>query len=479
MSFFGVLIFFVIIIVILTSNKTGQVRKNNLVRSSIKIEEEYLKSENEIVEDIIKAELQKNNYNGKSIVEVERKKFRVTTIFSVLNFILISLVFFHLPIYWYLLEIVNIAVYMTFIKRYNIIKYLKREIKARPDDNISDIISSVLTSGVVNKNKVVLKEIVTISIAFILPLIIFIKPITFYEKSDDGYYLRFYTTGLIHSSEITIPEAHKNNKVVGIRGDVFANIRYVKRINLPNSINTIRGKAFENDSKLEEISLPENLTYLGGGAFRNCKSLKSITIPSGVTVINGGTFENCTSLEQINLHDEITEIHGETFKNCKSLVSIKLPTKITEIKGNTFENCTSIKNIDIPDGVTRIGGHAFYGCTSLESVAIPTSLKEIGSSAFRMCNSLLGIMLPKGTKVKENSFKESPTKVIFVNVDGEEVVEENDDPATNLNKIVDNLTNNVITNNENITNITNARNTTNENGIKKQPLLVNPIPIQK
>ena len=96
-----------------------------------------------------------------------------------------------------------------------------------------------------------------------------------------------------------------------------------------------------------------------------------------------------------------------------------------------------------------------------------------------MCNSLLGIMLPKGTKVKENSFKESPTKVIFVNVDGEEVVEENDDPATNLNKIVDNLTNNVITNNENITNITNARNTTNENGIKKQPLLVNPIPIQK
>ena len=47
---------------------------------------------------------------------------------------------------------------MIFIKRYNIIKYLKREIKARPDDNISDIISSVLTSGVVNKNKVVLKR---------------------------------------------------------------------------------------------------------------------------------------------------------------------------------------------------------------------------------------------------------------------------------------------------------------------------------
>ncbi len=96
-----------------------------------------------------------------------------------------------------------------------------------------------------------------------------------------------------------------------------------------------------------------------------------------------------------------------------------------------------------------------------------------------MCNSLLGIMLPKGTKVKENSFKESPTKVIFVNVDGEEVVEENDDPATNLNKIVDNLTNNVITNNENITNITNARNTTNENGIKKQPLLVNQYQYKK
>lgn len=410
---------------------------------NINIEKEYLKSENEIIKDIINSELEKNKYDGNNIAEVEKKRFKVTIIFSILNFIFVALLFFHLPLYVYLLEVINIIFYITFTNRYNTVKYLEREIKARPDDDISNIVSSILASGTVGKTKKIIKETVIILASTLIPLIIFIKPITFYEKNEDGYYLRFYTTGIIQSKEITIPETYKGKDVVGIRGDVFANIHNVQKINLPNTIKTIRGKAFKNDTSLKEIELPDNLTYLGGSAFKNCTSLKSITIPQGVTVINGNTFENCDNLSTINLHDNISEIHGETFVNCKSLVSIKLPSKITEVRGNTFENCRSLKSIDIPDGVTRIGGHAFYGCSSLSNVTVPSTVEEIGSSAFRLCTSLKSIKIPRSASVKENAFKESPTKVLKYNTDGSSFIDDDESKGTNTIK---NTTTNSITN---------------------------------
>ncbi len=444
-----------------SNNVINSTNMNSTIGDNIEIEKEYLKREDEIIEDIIKSELQKNKYDGKNIVEVEKKRFKVTIIFSILNFIFISLIFFHLPIYWYLLEIVNIVFFVVFTRRYDTIEYLKRELKARPDDDISNIISSILASGTANKGKTITKAITVILVSFVLPLIIFIKPMTFYEKNEDGYYVRFYTTGLIRSKEITISEKYKGENVVGIRGNVFANIKFVKKINLPDSINVIRGKAFENDVALEEINLPENLTYLGGGTFKGCTSLESITIPKGVTVINGNTFEDCKSLKKINLHDGITEIHGETFINCKSLVNIELPSKITEIRGNTFENCESLESINIPNGVTRIGGHAFYGCISLKNVSIPATLKEIGSSAFRRCYSLESIKIPYGTSVKENSFKESPTKVTKYSSN------ENTDADDNKNEKTNTITNSV-------TNSTTNKNTNNTNSITflKKPKVI-------
>lgn len=349
-------------------------------------------SEEALVEEFINRELQKAGINKNANLippEILKKRILLTIIFSILLFLFVSSIFFHLAFHILILSIAILFIIYLSIKKYDLIKYLKKEIKSRPSEKISNIVMSKKMEFVEDKSKTLLAT--TVVIAVVLPLIIFMKPRIFYEKVDNGYTVRFYTYGLTNFTSATIPETYNNEKVVSIRGDVFSNMYFLKEISLPNTITEIRGQAFKNDIKLERINIPNKLEYLGGGAFYNCSSIKSIELP-----------------------ETLTYIGGEAFSRAKSLQNINIPSKITQIRGNTFEYCTSLVNIEIPDSVVRIGGHAFYGCSSLARVIISedSQLNEIGSSAFRQCPNLYDIEIPEDTIVNERAFKESPTEVL-------------------------------------------------------------------
>ena len=227
------LIILIILIIYFANNKKKQTQPQTqqiVENQEAIIEPEYLKSENQIIEDIINQELQRNNYDGNDIKAVERKRLRLTIIFSILNFIFVALIFFHLPKYVYLLEVVNVFIYLSFMKKYNTVQYIKKELKARPDDEISDIVSSIIAGGTVNKNKKFIVSISCVVISTLLPLLIFINPIIFYEPYEDGYSVRFYATGLTNSKTITIPEEHNGKPVLGVRGDAFANISSLEEV---------------------------------------------------------------------------------------------------------------------------------------------------------------------------------------------------------------------------------------------------------
>ena len=318
--------------------------------------------------------------------ELIKRKNVFNIIFSVLIFVYISLIFFHFPLITYIIGIIILFILLKLTKKYNLLNYLKKEIKSRPGEKISNIIMNTKVSLVKDNSKII--KIVFMLVAVIIPLIIFYEPRIMYEKTTGGYAVRFYTFGLTNYKTATIPETYKNEKVIELRGNTFSNMPFLERVNLPDSIKEIRGQAFKNDRKLSIVNIPSSLEYLGGGAFYNCTSITEITLP-----------------------DTLTELGGEAFYNASSLRYIKLSENLTEIKGNTFEECTSLTSIVIPDKVTRIGAHAFYHNTSLSSVTITrnSKLTEIGSSAFRQCPSLQSIMYPCETSVNERAFKESPT----------------------------------------------------------------------
>ena len=346
-----------------------------------------------MLEQFIRRELVKAGIDEKSNLipsEIAKRKNILNIIFSILIFVYISLIFFHFPISTYVIGLVFVLIFLLYPRKYNLMLYLKKQIKARPGEKISNIIMNTKNTFVVNDiNK---KFIIYILAAFILPLVIFSTPKIIYEKVDGGYAVRYYIFGLTNFKTATIPETHNNKKVVSLRGNTFSNMFFLESVDLPNSIKEIRGQAFKNCFKLVNVELPKELEYLGGGAFYNDISIKEIDLP-----------------------DTLTYLGGEAFYNASSLKRIKLSQNLTEIRGNTFEGCTSLKSIIIPDSVTRIGGHAFYENSSLTEVIISenSKLSEIGSSAFRKCDSLKKITIPSTTSVNSRAFKESPTQISY------------------------------------------------------------------
>jgi len=336
--------------------------------------------------ELIKAGIDKDSKLIPSDILKRRKILNI--IFCVLVFLLVCLVFFHFPIFTYIAGIVILICAFKLTRMYNLMSYLKKQLKSRPSEKISNIVMSLKESLVPDSSKKIF--IPGIIIAIILPLIIFIKPIIIYEKVDSGYAVRYYIFGVTNFTTATIPQTHNNENVISLRGNTFSNMPFLKEVTLPDTITEIRGQAFKNNKALKSVKLPNNLTYLGGGAFYGCSSLESIEIP-----------------------DSVTYIGGEAFYKATKLKSVKLPESLTEIRGNTFEYCRSLESISIPDNVTRIGGHAFYGNSSLSSVTISenSKLTEIGSSAFRLCHKLYEIIIPDGVYVNERAFKESPTEI--------------------------------------------------------------------
>ena len=330
----------------------------------------FAMSEEDCVEGFIKREMQRAGITEEQNLIPEdmlRRKNILNAILAVLLFVYISLFFFHFPMKTYVIGLLILVVYAFLTSRYQLIKYLKKEIRSRSQEKISNIVMNVKASMVPDYSKKLKWALIAVAVAG--SLLLFSKPRIFYEHADDGYYVRFYVYGLTNMATATIPDTYQGEKVVGLRGNTFSNMPFLTEVTLPDSITEIRGQAFKNCRSLERVTLPKNLTYLGGEAFYRCSSLEEVNLPAG----------------------------------------------LTEIRGNTFEECSSLLRIEIPDNVTRIGGHAFYGNTSLEEVVISpdSKLQQIGSSAFRCCDSLREITLPRGVSVNERAFKETPVRIDY------------------------------------------------------------------
>lgn len=364
--------------------------KSNIVKPS-DFDPIYSKTEDEILETVIKQEMSKSkiDINSELIPKNALKRKNIMfIILSLLTFLFLSMIFFHVGFIFWIIAIIIIFIFYKKSKSYDLIKFLKREIKSRPGEEISNIVMNVKLSFVKDNSKNVL--LIGLILSVFLTSVVYFNPHILYETTGDGYTVRFYTIGLTNITSVKIPEKHNEKNVVGVRGQVFKNMYMLRSVALPDTITEIRGQAFENDILLNKINIPSNLVYLGGSAFKNCKNLKEITLPNSLTTLGGETFKNAVSLEKVTLSNNLKEI-----------------------RGNTFENAKKLKEITIPDTITRIGGHAFYGCTSLRSVKLTenSKLEEIGSSAFRLCDSLEEITLPENTDVNYRAFKESPTKV--------------------------------------------------------------------
>ena len=369
------------------------------------------------IDSVLDKKLTEANIDMKSNLipsEALKKLNILQSIFALLLFFYVSIIFFHFPDVTYLIGFIILVVLFILSLRFNFKKYLVKQIKSRPSEKISNIIMNTKTSLVTNTSKRFL--LVSSLIAVALPLFIFRNPRIFYEKLDDGYAVRFYAFGLTNMKTAKIPETHNGKKVISLRGNTFSNMKKLTEINLPDSIIEIRGQAFKGLKNLETITLPENLEYLGGGAFQDCTSLKSIEIPSNVKEIHGDTFNGDYSLKTVTLNEGLERIGGSAFENCDSLETITMPSTLKEIGGSAFKYSSSLREVNLNDGLETIDGAAFSDCTSLEEIIIPDTVTSIGGESFMNNTNLESVILSNNiTEIRGNTFEEtSSLKTIII-----------------------------------------------------------------
>lgn len=393
----------------------------------------FLKSEDEILNGIISRECEKAGFDTSkhTLAQFEKKKMTATYISAPINLI-IFIIFrtFHYSLWIALVLIfINFLIWNKFQKSDTLV-FLKREIKMRSREKFSDVIAPLLYDKCNDKKWI--RRILMLAFTVVLPVAMFLTPHVFYEDTDDGVHVRFYTEGFINNTELVIPETIDGKPVTGIRGDVFRRTA-LEKVTLPNSIKIIRGHAFDGCEDLKEINLPTNLKSLGAYAFNECRLLERVEFPKELTYIGGYAFNGCWQLHINDLPQQMDSIGGYAFNYCKNIYEITLPKNITEIHAYCFSS-TSIKTITIPATVERIGEQAFsysslekvnfekgsklrrigsraFFQTRLTEIVIPPSVEEIRGSAFRSCFKLETAKIPKGCEVADKAFKDSPTKI--------------------------------------------------------------------
>ena len=333
----------------------------------------YYSTEELYVKKLVNEEMKKNNNSfSKTLPSIEIRKSIMTIIYGLLFILFMTLyAFYHVFIVgFFFLYIILTIIYIVQLLKYNLKAYILKDVKARPDEKISNIVASTLSGASNSRFIFIVCRIIILIICFMIPLHCFKEAHMIYEKQGNDYVIRYYTLGLYgQDDKLVIPSKYKGKKVVGIRGDVFKNINGLYEVVLPDTLEEIRGGAFKNCYNLEKINIPKSVKRIGGEAFYGCEYLKEIELPEGLDEIHGSTFEECRSLESVN----------------------------------------------IPDSVTRIGGHAFRSCGNLKEVKLTekSQLREIGSSAFRECYELNEITLPMGVSIDVRSFKDSPTIIKY------------------------------------------------------------------
>ena len=184
-------------------------------------------------------------------------------------------------------------------------------------------------------------------------------------------------------------------------------------IQLNEGLTSIGDYAFSNIRYLREMELPDSLLTLGKAAFSST-SLESMTIPSKVTVIPDSLFEECFSLETVILPEGITEIGEYAFYHLYEMTSIQLPSTLKTIGAYAFAMLGNdayyegeSSYINIPDSVEYIGEYAFAYSKSLTFCKLPNSITKIEPYTFCQCG-LESIRILEGvTEIGEGAFREN------------------------------------------------------------------------
>ena len=247
------------------------------------------------------------------------------------------------------------------------------------------------------------------------------------NKTLDGYVVSgYYGT----DNEVIVPSSYDGYPVTGIMTYAFNGNQVIKKVTLPDTIETIEQNAFSNSS-ISEINIPESVTTVKDAAFYYCENLRSVILHKTLKTIGDYAFANTTlvytdkidisSWNKYAFDDNLVYIHKgldlskiikkDNFEyyldQTASILNyigdsniVVIPSEIDGVIINKIENSAFMKNTDLEEvsinnNIIYIGDRAFRE-TGLTSVEIPSSVKEVGVCAFSGCEYLESVTFNEG-----------------------------------------------------------------------------------
>ena len=201
------------------------------------------------------------------------------------------------------------------------------------------------------------------------------------------------------TTEVEIPATYLGKPVTIIEGNAFYNNRYLKKLIIPNTIQTIE-LGFVNDDG-EEI----------GSAFSSCTKLAELEMKEvdvadieakyGVNLQEFVDSCKYTVSDGVLLYDN--DYNGKELKYIPVAKTgeYTVPVGVETLPINIFKKKTSLTKITIPYTVTSIAKNAFNGASGLKSVVFEAAPEgqtaqplNIDVTAFTSCSKIEIMVLP-------------------------------------------------------------------------------------
>lgn len=245
--------------------------------------------------------------------------------------------------------------------------------------------------------------------------------------------------------------------VTSIGDEVFKDLKSLKSVVLPPSIEEIGPRTFSNCTKLKTIILNEGLQSIDLGSFDNCgieelfipKSVRSIRgycslsrlksivvdtdnekyssvdgvlyskdmsrleycparyegefiVPEGVKTISNSAFYYCENITKVIIPDSVEYICHESFEGCNNMQTVIIGNGVREIGEEAFKWCEKLSSVVFGNGIERIEERAFKNCRSLVTVELPSSIQRYSVTLFEDCRSLSELIIPEWMEKRRN-----------------------------------------------------------------------------
>ncbi|MDE6635728.1 MAG: leucine-rich repeat domain-containing protein, partial [Lachnospiraceae bacterium] len=220
------------------------------------------------------------------------------------------------------------------------------------------------------------------------------------KKGDYKYIIyegRAVITGYTGKDKtVRIPDMIAGKKVARIESIAFIHNKSIKKVTIPDTVESIGIAAFEGCSNLSEVKLSKKLKKIERDAFTET-GLRQIKLPDSVKFISNYAFYSCKKLKKVHLGKNLKKIRIGCFSGCTKLSSINLE-HVEEIGAYAFRSDKSIRGVLNLSSVTTIGEEAFYGCAGIKEVHLSANLQRLGKdeyNPFAYCTGIEKFAIPK------------------------------------------------------------------------------------